>query len=84
MYDAISYFNMGARTILKLLEELNIPCGKYTQQGCNVLDNDRIDVAEYKEKDLSKKRRKVLRGLKKKKENKKQKVEGKTYAAGTF
>ena len=41
---------------------------------CNILDKDRIDVAEYKEKDSSKKRRKVLRGLKKKKEDKEQKV----------
>ena len=84
MCDAISHFNMGAKTILKLLEELNISSGKYTQQGCDVLDKERIYVAEYKEKDSSKKRRKVLRGKKKKKEDKKQKAEGKTYAAGAF
>ena len=83
MYVAISHFNMGAKTILKLLEELNIPSGKYTQQGCDVLDKERIYAAEYKE-DSSKKRRKILRGKKKKKKDKKQKAEGEVHAAGTF
>ena len=66
MYVAISNFNMGAKIIFKLLDELNIPSGKYTQRGCGVLDKERIDAAECK-KDSSKKRRKILRGKKKKK-----------------
>ena len=79
MYDGISHFNVGAKTILKLLEELNIPSSKYTQRGCGVLDKEQIYAAEYKQKDSSKKRRKILRGKKRKKEDKMQKAEEKTY-----
>ena len=84
MCDAIFHFNMGAKIILNLLEELNIPSGKYTQGGRGVLDKEQIYPTEYKKKISSKKRRKILRGKKKKKEDKKQKAEGDIYAAGTF
>ena len=40
--------------------------------------------AEYKGKNESKKKRKVLRGQKKRKEDKKQQKEGVTYGAGEF
>ena len=48
------------------------------------LDLDRVHGAEYKESDERKKRRKVLRGQRKKKEDKNQQAEGLTYAAGAF
>jgi len=41
-------------------------------------------TAEYKQTETVKNRRKVLRGSKKKKEDKKQQAEGVTYAAGEF
>jgi hypothetical protein len=60
MYDAISYFNIGATTALKQFEELNIAIGKYTQQSCDMLNKGRIYAPEYKKIDSSKKRRVVL------------------------
>ena len=84
LFDAVSHFNIGARTVLLLLKALKIPPGKYTEEGCRRLDLDRVHGAEYKESDERKKRRKVLRGQRKKKEDKKQQAEGLTYAAGAF
>ena len=83
LFDAISHFNIGARTVTQLLEALKITPGKYTEEGCRRLDMDRVRGAEYKERDERKKRRKVLRGQRKKKEDKNQQAEG-TYAAGGF
>ena len=84
LFDAISHFNIGARTVRHLLEALKICPGKYTEEGCRSLDLNRIGGAEYKEREDSKNRRKVLRGQRKKKENKNQQAEGVTYAAGRF
>jgi hypothetical protein len=84
LYDAVAHFNEGSRTVLKLYDSLKIPPGKYTEVGCRVLDDERIYGAEYKEMDKSKKRRKVLRGQRKNKEDKKQQAEGATYGAGSF
>ena len=84
MNDAISYFNMGAKTVLDLYESLKIPSGKYTLEGCRSLDADRVCAAEYKLTEVVRNRRRVLRGSKKKKEDKKQQAEGLTYAAGAF
>ena len=71
LYDAISHFNIGTRAVLLLLEALNINPGKYTEDGCKSLDQDRILGAEYKETEVRKRRRKVLRGQKKKKRRQK-------------
>ena len=84
LFDAISHFNIGARAVLLLLKALKISPGKYTEEGCRHLDMDRIRGAEYKHSEERKKRRKVLRGQRKKKEDKNQQVEGVTYAAGAF
>ena len=84
LFDAISHFNIGARAVLLLLKALKISPGKYTEEGCRHLDMDRIRGAEYKHSKERKKRRKVLRGQGKKKEDKNQQAEGVTYTAGAF
>ena len=84
LFDAISHFNIGARTVTQLLEALKITPGKYTEEGCRRLDTDRVHGAEYKERDERKKRRKVLREQSKKKEEENQQAEGVTYAARGF
>lgn len=84
LFDAISHFNIGARAVLLLLKALKISPGKYTEEGCRHLDMDRIRGAEYKHSEERKKRRKVLRGQRKNKEDKNQQAEGVTYAAGAF
>ena len=40
LYDAISHVNVGAQTILLVYEALKIPCGMYTQRGCQFLDSE--------------------------------------------
>ena len=46
LYDAISHFNIGTRAVLLLLEALNINPGKYTEDECKSLEQDRISGAE--------------------------------------
>lgn len=69
LFDVINYFNIGVRVVLFLFEVLKIVFGKYIEEGCRGFDLDRIRGVEYKESDESKKRRKVFRGLRKKKED---------------
>ena len=84
LFDAVSHFNMGAETVSQLYEALEIPAGKYTEDGCQFLDAERSYMAVYKDQEHNKMRRKVLRGKKKRKEDKSQRSEGVTYAAGQF
>lgn len=84
LYDAVSHFNIGAVTVIKLFQGLNIPPGKYTEEGCKLQDQLRVDGAEYKNKASTKKRRKVIRGLKKRKDDKNKQREGVNYASGVF
>ncbi|XP_032238287.2 uncharacterized protein LOC5512949 [Nematostella vectensis] len=84
LYDAVCHFNMGYSSVLRLLEALKIPAGKYTEAGCGLEDTSRVRLAEYKSKEASKRRRKVLRGKRKKKEDKKKQAEGSLYDPGGF
>ncbi|CAH3046832.1 unnamed protein product, partial [Porites lobata] len=84
LYDAVSHFNIGAVTVIKLFQGLNIPPGKYTEEGCKLQDQLRVDGAEYKNKASTKKRRKVIRGLKKRNDDKNKQREGVNYASGEF
>ena len=64
-HDVTAHFNIEAVTVIRILQALNIPPGKYTEEGCKLLDG-----AEYKSKASTKKRRKIIRGLKKEKRTK--------------
>ena len=70
LFDAVSHFNMRAQTVLQLYDVLEIPAGKYTEDGCQFLDSERTYKAVYKDQEHNKKRRKVLRGKKKRKKTK--------------
>ncbi|CAB3999876.1 Hypothetical predicted protein [Paramuricea clavata] len=63
---------------------MNIPAGKYTEFACHAEDKSRVSLAQYKSTPRAKKRRKLIRGLKKKKEDKNQETEGLKYGAGEF
>ena len=84
LYDAVAHFNIGAVTVIRILQALNIPPGKCTEEGCKLLDQLCVDGAEHKSKASTKKRRKVIRGLKKRKEDKNKQREGVNYASGQF
>ena len=44
LYDAVAHFNIGAVTVIRILQALNIPPGKYTEEGCKLLDQLQVDI----------------------------------------
>ena len=84
VYDAAAHFNIGQKASILVYEKLNMVPGKYTLKGCATRNKKRLFHAAYKNKDVSKKRRKVIRGKKKKKEDKDEDREGILYDAGAF
>ena len=84
VYDAVAHFNIGANATIKVLEKMNIKPGLFCEQLCKETDRRRVKLANYKEEDKSKKRRKVLRGKCKRQRDKNQEKEGVTYLPGEF
>ena len=84
LYDAVAIFNMGRQATLSIIEKMSISPGKYTIEGCSKMNEMRLYNAQYKNKDVSKKTRKVIRGRKKSKTDSIIEKEGKTYEAGGF
>lgn len=84
VYDAVAYFNIGTSAVLKLFDALGIPQGKFTEAGCRQQDQARVHLAQRKSRPDTKKRRKVLRGLRKRKDDKRKEAEGVNYASGQF
>ena len=44
LYDAVAHFNIGAVTVIRILQAFNIPPGKYTEEGCKLLDQLQVDI----------------------------------------
>ena len=84
VYVAVAYFNTGAKSCKLLYEKLNILPGYHTLKGCTVRNRKRLYVAEYKYNESTKKRRRLIRGLKKGKDDKYIEHEGTVYDAGAF
>ena len=82
--DAVSYFNYGAMSIFDTLKLLNVEAGKFTFDMAHETNSTRIYNAAYKSLEPSKLRRKVIRGLKKKKSDNLKDKESVTYKAGGF
>lgn len=84
VFDAISYFNYGGQSIIDTLKLLSIDAGHHTRKMV-VMENTRRKLnACYKTSEESKKRRKIIRGLKKKKTDNLKTKEGVTYESGAF
>ena len=83
-YDAVAHFNMGSGTAAKIIEELGLEPGHYFQAGTRKADEQRVAKAGHRANVVVKKQRKVLRGKKKKKEDKTKEKEGNTLEAGAF
>ena len=84
VYDAVLHFNIGCKAIVELLKSMNIHVGKYTELACQAEDKSCVSLAQHKSSPTAETRRKVIRGLKKKKEDKNQESEGLKYGAGEF
>ena len=67
MYDAVLHFNIGCKAIVELLKSVNISVGKYTELACQAEDKSRVSLAQHKSTPAAKTRRKVIRGLKRRK-----------------
>lgn len=84
LYDAVAHFNMGTSAVLKLFDALGIPPGKFTEAGCQQQNQTRVHLAQRKSQGDTKRRRKVLRGQRKRKDDKTKQAEGPNYASGQF
>ena len=65
VYDAVASFNYGGKATLHLFVLLNIKAGYFTTRMCKELNYNHKYVSAYKNMESSKKRRKIIRGIKK-------------------
>ena len=84
VYDAVAHFNIGAEAAVNIFKEVNLDPGEYFLKGMRKINKERIAKADFKGKEVNKKKRKMLRGLKKKKEDKLKQEEGTLYKPGAF
>lgn len=84
VYDAVANFNVGRKASVLIYEKLKMIPGKYTLQGCSNLNKRRLNLAKYKNSSPVKKRRKILRGKTKSKDDVDVEKEGCSYEAGGF
>lgn len=84
LYDAVAYINIGTSAVLKLFDALGIPPRKFTEAGCRQQDQAHVHLTQGKSKGDTKRRRKVLRGQRKRKDDKRKEAEGVNYASGQF
>ena len=84
VYDAVANFNIGKRVSVLIYEKMNLIPGTFTLQGCDGINRKRLFASKYKEKESTKKRRKISRGKARQKDDKNESKEGQTYKAGAF
>jgi len=84
LYDAVSNFNIGRKATVLIFEKLGVTPGKFLINGCREKNRKRLYHADYKFQSPMKKRRKLIRGVKKQKQDKNKASEGKLYEAGGF
>lgn len=84
VYDAVAHFNIGSKAAINICNELGLVSGQFFEEGVKKADEKRVKKADHRNKAEIKKRRKVLRGRKKKKEDKTKEKEGTIYEAGAF
>ena len=71
VYDAVAHFNMGSRAAVEILKQDGLVPGYYFEEGVCKSDKKCVKKADHQAKPDVKKRRKVVPGLKKKREDKK-------------
>ena len=83
-FKAISHFNDGSKSLLKILEQLGVSPGHFSEKLSKCSDRDRIRDATRKSAEKQKLRRKVLRAKKKGFNERLAENEGVTYEKGSF
>ena len=82
--DAVANFNIGRKSSVVIFEKLCMIPGRYTLKGCQHINKRRLFNSVYKSMENSKKRRKIIRGNIKKKDDKEEEKDGESYAAGAY
>ena len=83
-YDAVANFNIGRKASVLVMEKMQLRPGRYLLKGCQKINRKRLYLSEYKNAESSKKRRKIIRGKKKAKDDKNLEKEGEQYKTGAF
>jgi hypothetical protein len=83
-YDAVAHFNIGTKAAVNILSQLGLVPGQFFEQNMRKADKQRVKKAEHRNTPAIRKRRKILRGQKKKKDDKNKETEGITYEPGAF
>ena len=84
VYDAVSHFNIGSQAALDILANTGIEPGAFCIEEMRNNDKLRVNKAVYKERDTSKRKRKLLRARRKQKGDQAKQNEGEVYAPGSF
>ena len=84
VYDSVAVFICGRQVSVDILQLLNITPGLFSSNACHALNVRRKYNTSYKNIDTSKRRRKISRGVNKKKDDSHVLKEGKTYETGGF
>ena len=80
----MAHFNIGTKAAENVLKELGIEPGIHFLEGMKKINKERIAKANFRNKEETRKRRKILRGNKKAKDDKLVEQEGSTYQPGAF
>ena len=83
-YAAVAHFNDGSKSFINILEQLGIDAGHFCHTACQKMDNLRIDKSKRRSSEVSKRRRKTLRAIKKGFQDKHTAQEGTSYEKGAF
>ena len=83
-YDAVAYYNMGRKSSIEIFKAIGMNPGRFMEKHCQVLNAKRLFNKTRKSSEPVRKRRKILRGHKKNKQDSNELTEGVTYEAGEF
>ena len=81
---AVAHFNDGYISYVKIMQQMGINPGHFSNSICQKLDNARLYNSQRKSMDSAKQRRKTLRAIKKGYQDEKQEEDGTLYAKGSF
>ena len=84
VYDAVSHFHIGSQAALDIHTNTGIEPGEFCVEEMRNNDKLRVKKAVYKERDTSKRKRKLLRARRKQKGDQAKQNEGEVYAPGSF
>ena len=82
--DAVANFNIGRESCVVIFEKLRMLPGRYTLKGSQHINKRRLFNSLYKNIENSKKRRKIISGNIKKKDDKEEEKDGESYASGAY